>query len=110
MIDGLPGRELVRQRPPGTTAVQDEEHGVEQFAPQVCRRAATGLGRRHQRVEDDPLVVGQIGRGGAAGQDTTSDEKLLPWVHPPSLPTPSKLVERCLRSSQNTSGAFHDRY
>jgi hypothetical protein len=33
IIDGLPGRKLVRQHAPGTSTAQDVEDGIHDFAP-----------------------------------------------------------------------------
>jgi hypothetical protein len=57
-IDGLPRREIAGQEPPGTTALQDVEDGVEDLAGAVGFRSSSLVGSRNIRLQTYPFGVG----------------------------------------------------
>jgi hypothetical protein len=61
VVDGLPGRQVVGQQPPGTAGPQPVGHGVDQLAAVMEGWAAAGLGRRDERGQELPLGIGQVG-------------------------------------------------
>lgn len=63
-VDGLPGREVVGEQPPGRPAAEVVEDGVEDLAERGRRPAAlggSGLRFREEGFEGLPLGVGQVG-------------------------------------------------
>jgi hypothetical protein len=56
----LPGRKVSRQHPPGHTAAQDVEDGVEDLAQNNGASTSSAFRLRKQRLEDRILFVGQI--------------------------------------------------
>jgi len=61
MIDGLPGREVVGQEPPGAAAAENVEDGVEDLAPVVDARSSRGIGRGGKMgFESGPFGVGEV--------------------------------------------------
>src|SRR5215216_4685753 len=61
MVDGLSGREIVRQEPPGTSATHDVEDGVEDLAEGVHPRASGIFGGREMGLYVGPLGIGEVG-------------------------------------------------
>ncbi len=57
----------MRQRAPADPTPQHVEEGVDDLAPGMLRRAAAGLHCWHQRFEDGPLAIRQIGGIAMAG-------------------------------------------
>ncbi len=55
------------QEAPCATTAQDGAQRVNEFPTRVLWRPATGFGRRHERFEDRPVRVGEVGRVGPAG-------------------------------------------
>ena len=69
VVDRLPGRVFFGQHPPRTPAPEQVEDGVRDVPVRPLRRTATLLGRREQRFEDGPLLVGEVGRVVRWGHD-----------------------------------------
>jgi hypothetical protein len=61
VVDGLPGRQVMGQQPPGAAGPQPVGHSVDQLAAVMDGRAATRLGRRDERGREPPLGVGEVG-------------------------------------------------
>ncbi|MEA2593742.1 MAG: hypothetical protein QOF01_211 [Thermomicrobiales bacterium] len=61
VVDGLPGRVVVGQRPPRDAIAQDVEDGVHQLAHVHGPWATTRLGRRQVRLQARPLAIRQVG-------------------------------------------------
>ena len=59
-VDRLPGREIVRQHPPGTTAANHRKDAVDEVAIIIFSGPAAGFGRREQVFDVVPLQFGQI--------------------------------------------------
>jgi len=57
-IDGLPRREIAGQEPPGTTAFENIEDGVEDLAGAVGFRSSSLVGSRSMDLQIPPFVVG----------------------------------------------------
>jgi len=69
VIDGLPRREVVRQKPLGAPGAQQIEDGVHDLALFGLARAASGAGVGDHGRNGGPLVVSQVGGVvAAAGQ------------------------------------------
>jgi site-specific DNA recombinase len=60
-LDGLPGREVVGQRPPSAAASKDVEDGVEYLAGVVHLGTSGGFGCGQVRFEAAPFGVGKVG-------------------------------------------------
>jgi hypothetical protein len=60
MVDGLPGREIVRQEPPGTPATYDVEDGVCDLAEGVPPGAPGSFGGREMGLYVRPLGIGEV--------------------------------------------------
>jgi hypothetical protein len=62
MVDGLPGREVVRQQAPSaTTAAHDVEDGVEDLAQGMDPRASFGFWGREVGLYTGPFGIGEVG-------------------------------------------------
>ncbi len=61
VVDGLPGRKLVGQQAPGTSATQHVEDGVEDLPQGMDSRAAGSLRDGEVRLYAGPLGVGKVG-------------------------------------------------
>src|SRR5215218_10098455 len=61
-VDGLPRREVARQKPPSAAALEDIEDGVEDLAAAVGFRSSSLVGRRNMEFQTLPFGVGEIGR------------------------------------------------
>src|SRR5215218_3779055 len=61
-VDGLPRREVARQKPPSAAALEDIEDGVEDLAAAVGFRSSSLVGRRNMELQALPFGVGEIGR------------------------------------------------
>ena len=57
VVDRLPGREIVRQQPPGRAGAELIEDGLNDPALVRFPRPPTGLGFGDQRLKNSPLVV-----------------------------------------------------
>jgi hypothetical protein len=66
VVDGLPGRQVMREQPPGTAGPQPIGHGVDQLPAVMDGRAAAWLGPRDEGGEQLPLGIGQVGSVRAA--------------------------------------------
>src|SRR5258708_5735210 len=62
VVSGLPGRNLVRQQPPGAATSHDVEDGVQDLAQRMKPRTADTPGRRQERIQASELCVRQIGQ------------------------------------------------
>src|SRR5215218_8213404 len=60
MVDGLPGRELVRKQTPSTSATNDVEDGVDDLAEGVHPGAPGDSGGREMGLYVGPLGVGEV--------------------------------------------------
>jgi len=67
-IDSFPRRKVTRQLSPRTTGAHDIHDGIDHLAHIVSTRAAAPLGCRNQRIDQSPLIVGQIGAGRSVDQ------------------------------------------
>lgn len=75
MLDGLPGRQVLRHHPARPAGAQRVEGAIHYLAVGVDARAASTragfVDRGQQRLEDGPLTVGEVagvaiaGHGGA---------------------------------------------
>jgi hypothetical protein len=65
-VDGLPGREVVRQHAPRTAAAEEIPVGVEDLPQGDFTRPAAELLGRQKRFQALPLGIGQIGGVGFA--------------------------------------------
>ena len=63
-IDGAPGAEPGRERPPGGVGAEDPEHAGEHRAGVAGWAAERGAGWE-ERLHARPLGIGQLGRHGA---------------------------------------------
>jgi hypothetical protein len=61
VVDGLPGREVVRQQSPGTAAPDDVEDGVEDLAQRIDPRAPIGFGCGKMGLQAAPFGIGEVG-------------------------------------------------
>jgi hypothetical protein len=68
VVDGLPGRQVMGQQPPGAASPQPVGHGVDQLAAIMDGRAAARLGRGDEWGKQLPLGVGEVGGVRAAGR------------------------------------------
>jgi hypothetical protein len=57
MVDTLPGREVVGQQPPGATAANDVEDGIQDLASGVHLGTSGGFGSRKVGFEAAPFGV-----------------------------------------------------
>src|SRR5215207_7668304 len=62
VVDGLPRREVVRQRPPGSALACMVEQGIDDFAQVGLARLPTPVSTRKQGLEQGPLLVRQVTR------------------------------------------------
>src|SRR3712207_7091323 len=60
VVDGLPGREVVRQQSPGATAANDVEDGVQDLAGTVRLGTPSSVREGEVRFEEGPLFVGEV--------------------------------------------------
>src|SRR5215208_1706155 len=60
MVDTLPGREVVGQQPPGATAANDVEDGIQDLASGVHLGTSGGFGSRKVGFEAAPFGVGEV--------------------------------------------------
>jgi hypothetical protein len=58
---GLPGREVVGQKPPGTATTDDVEDSVKDLARRMKPRPAGGFGDREMGFYTSPFGVGEVG-------------------------------------------------
>lgn len=65
VICRLPGRELVREQPPGAATPNDVEDGVQDLANRVQAGSTESLGCRQKRVQTSELAVRQVGQIGS---------------------------------------------
>src|SRR5215208_5000088 len=61
VLDGLPRREVVRQKSPGAAALQDVEDGVEDLEQAVQARSPFVFWERQERFDALPLGIGKVG-------------------------------------------------
>jgi len=61
MVDGLPGREVVGQQPPGATAANDLEDGIQDLASGVHLGTSGGFRCAQVGFEAAPFGVGEVG-------------------------------------------------
>jgi hypothetical protein len=61
VVDGLPGWEVVWQKPPGTAAPYDVEDGVEDLTRRIETRTPTGFGSGKVKLQAAPFGIGEIG-------------------------------------------------
>jgi hypothetical protein len=61
VVDGLPRREVVGQKPPGAAALQEVEDGVEDLAQAVQARSPFVFWDRQERFDALPLGIGKVG-------------------------------------------------
>ena len=61
VVDGLPGRELMRQQSPITAATHYVEDGVKELTQSVDSRPSASLWGREIRLYASPLGVGEVG-------------------------------------------------
>src|SRR5262249_35280928 len=66
-VDGLPGRQVVRQQAPGPAGAQEVADAVDDLADVDAAGATTRLGGGDHRRQHSPLGVGQVGRVSLAG-------------------------------------------
>ena len=59
-IGRRPGRELLRQHAPGNPTAQDIENGVDDLPHLPLAMTPAWTWRRQERMEDQPLGVGQV--------------------------------------------------
>jgi hypothetical protein len=59
-VDCSPRREVVRQKPPRTTSLGDVKQSVANLPQVVLTRPPFPLGRRKERLDDDPLLIREI--------------------------------------------------
>jgi hypothetical protein len=64
MVGGLPGRELVRQQPPGAATPQYVKDRVQDLARRMNPGSAETPGRRQKGLQVRELSVGQISQVG----------------------------------------------
>jgi hypothetical protein len=57
VVDGLPGWEVVWQKPPGAAAPYDVEDGVEDLTRRIETRAPTGFGSRKVGLQAAPFGI-----------------------------------------------------
>jgi len=69
VVGGLPGRELVRQQPPGAATSNDVEDGDQELAHRMKPGSADTTGRRQERIQAGELSIGQIGQVRPPGGD-----------------------------------------
>jgi hypothetical protein len=67
LIDNLPRGEVMRQQAPGTATAQDIEDRIQDLTFRIFLGPPTGLGGRHQIVDQVPFFVAQVGRVRFAG-------------------------------------------
>lgn len=67
VVDGLPGREVVRQEPPSAAGAQQVEDRFHNLALVSFAGAASGAGVRDHWRDGGPLIISQVGGVGAAG-------------------------------------------
>jgi len=60
-MDGLPGWEVVRQKPPGTATTDDVEDSVKDLTQRVKPRPAGGFRDREMGFYTSPFGVGEVG-------------------------------------------------
>ncbi len=72
VVGGLPGRQIMRQIMQHSAllvaAKHDIEHGVDDLAPDMERRASTCLYGRHKRFQEHPFTLMQIAGIGLPGR------------------------------------------
>jgi hypothetical protein len=56
-----PGRQIVREEPPGDAATQHVEDRVQNLAKRPRPWSPKRLWRRHERLDESPLGIGQVG-------------------------------------------------
>src|SRR5829696_5405461 len=61
VMDGLPGREVVGQKSPGTATTDDVEDSVEDLAERVHPRSPGGFWDGEMRFYTSPFGVGEVG-------------------------------------------------
>src|ERR687893_2982197 len=61
VVDGLPGREVVRQESPCTPTTHDVEDSVEDLTQGMHPRPPDTRRSRHERLDALPLGIGQVG-------------------------------------------------
>jgi hypothetical protein len=60
MVDGLPGREVVGQQPPGTAAANDVEDGIQDLASGVHLGTSGGFRCAQVGFEAAPFGIGEV--------------------------------------------------
>jgi hypothetical protein len=61
VMDGLPGREVVRQQTSSAATTDDVEDSVKDLARRVNPRSSGGFGDREMRFYASPFGVGEVG-------------------------------------------------
>jgi hypothetical protein len=61
VVDGLPGREVVRQQSPGAAAADHIEDGVEDLAQRIDPRTSVGFGSGKVGFQAAPFGIGEVG-------------------------------------------------
>jgi hypothetical protein len=61
MVDGLPGRELVREQAPGTATTRDVKDCLEDLAQGVQPGSSRGFGGREVGLHVRPFGIGEVG-------------------------------------------------
>lgn len=92
IIDGLPGREIMRQQSPGLTAAQRVEDGIDQLTRRRPPGSTARLGHGDEIGDGGPLGIGQVSRIGSAAFahrassiGATPDESRIPPRRNPLL-------------------------
>jgi hypothetical protein len=113
VVDGLPGRQIMREQPPGTAGPQPVGHGVDQLATVMQGWAAARLGRGDEWSEQLPLGIGQVGGIGAAGPGsraassswTTGQPRIIRAFQTPSKFATAKVERATERGTSDRSQA-----
>ena len=62
MVDGLPGREVMRKQAPSAAALEQVEDGVEDLAGVVYLWTTGSLGGGQVVLQAGPFDIGEVGR------------------------------------------------
>jgi len=62
VVDGEPGRKIMRKHPPGATGLGDIEDGIDNAAAFMFEGTSHGTVIGNQRFDHFPLGVGEVGR------------------------------------------------